>query len=74
MCRGAKIFFRQFVMVSKKGFRKKCALFVFVFFMLEKEKRKHEKWKKQISKKAQKNSVFGVVVKKNVFFCKIVIF
>ena len=43
MCRGAKIILWQFVRVSKKGFRKKCALFVFVFFVLEKSKKENTK-------------------------------
>ena len=70
MCRGAKINFWQFVKVSKHGFsKKKCGLFVFVFFYVGKSKKdkmkKMEKGKCQ--KKKQKNSVFWVVVKKNGF-------
>ena len=53
----------------KKGFsKKKCALFVFVFFMLEQVKGTiWKKWKRKNSKKAQKNSVFWVAVKKMFF-------
>ena len=44
VCRGPKIFFWQFVRLSKKGFfSKKNVHFLFLSFMLEKEKRKHEK-------------------------------
>ena len=75
VCRGAKIFFWQFVRVSKRFSKKKCALLVFVFFMLEKRKKENmKKMEKENFKKAQKNSVFWVVVKKKVFFCKVVIF
>ena len=70
MCRCAKIFFWQFVKVSKKGFSKKNVHFLFLSFLCwKKKKRKHEKnGKGKFQKKAQKNSVFWVVVKKNVLF------
>ena len=76
MCRGAKIFFWQFVKVSKKGFSKKNVHFLFLSFSFWKKKMtKHEKHGKgKIQKKTRKNSVFWVVVKKFLFVCKIVIF
>ena len=55
--------------------KKNCALSVFVFFMLEEAKEKT--WKNLENKnvkKAQKNSVFGVVVKKWSFFGKMSFF
>ena len=68
--------FWQFVRLSKKGFRKKkCALFVFCLFNVGERKRENMKQlETKNSKKAQKNSVFGVVVNKMVLFCKNVIF
>ena len=75
VCRGAKIIFWQFVRLSKKGFRKKMCTFCFcLFYVGERKEKTWKKWKTKISKKAQKNSVFGVVVNKMVFFCKNVIF
>ena len=71
MCRGAQIFFGSLLGCPKKGFqKKKGALFVFVFFMLEKVKRKiwKKKGKSKISKNAGKNSVFGWLWRKMVFF------
>ena len=71
VCRGAKIFFGNLSGCQKRVIEKKCALFVFVFFMLEKVKRKM--WKnreKKFQTKNQKNCVFWVVVKKMVFFVK----
>ena len=38
MCRGANIIFWQVVGLSKKGFQNKNVHFIFVFFVLEKEK------------------------------------
>ena len=40
VCTGAKNFWQFVKVVKKRVFEKKCALFVFVFFMLEKEKDK----------------------------------
>ena len=75
MCRGAKIIFWQFVKVSKKGFSKKNVHFLFLSFSCwTKKKTKREKHGKGKFQKAQKNSVFWVVVKKFLFVCKIVIF
>ena len=72
VCRGAKIIFLQFVRVSKKVFFffiKKCALFVFVFYVgkSKKDNMKHGTWKFQ-KKKNQKNSVFGWLWRKMFFF------
>ena len=75
MCRGAKIIFWQFVRVSKKGIRKKNVHFLFLSFLwLRKKKRKHEKMERKISEKAQKNSVFGCLWRKLVFFVKMSFF
>ena len=43
MCRGAKIFFGQFVRVSKKGFRKKMCTFCFSLFYVGKSKQENMK-------------------------------
>ena len=54
MCRGAKIFLAVCQGVKKGFSKKKCVLFVFVFFMLEKVKGKHEKMEKENFKKNKK--------------------
>ena len=47
--------------MSKKGVSKKCAFFVFVFLLLDEANEKDGKtWKRKISKKKQKSSVFWV--------------
>ena len=76
MCRGAKIIFGQFVRLSKKGFSKEMCTFCFCLFYVGERKRENMKnWKTKISKKAQKNRVFGVVVNKNgPFFVKMSFF
>ena len=69
VCRGAKIIFWQFVRGVKKGFSKKNVHFLFLSFCVGERKRENmKKWKKKISKKAQKNSVFWVFVKKTGLF------
>ena len=71
MCRGAKIFFWQFVRLSKKGNQKKMCTFCFRLFYVGKSKKENMKNKeKENFKKAQTNSVFGVVVKKNGLLCQ----
>ena len=73
MCRGAKIFFWQFVRVSKKGFSKKNVHFLFLsFFMLEKEKEKLMKKmeKENFKKKNRKIVFFGRLWRTLVFFVK----
>ena len=73
MCRGAKIFFWQFVRVSK-GFSNKNVHFLFLFFFYvgKSKKENMKKWEGKFQKNAKKNSVFWVVVKKNgSFFVKL---
>ena len=56
---------------QKRVFKKKCTLFVFVCFMLEKEKEKNEKHgKRKCKKKKQTNSVFWVLVNTEDVFCR----
>ena len=71
MCRGAKIILPQFVRVSKQGFRKQCALFVFDVGKRKRENMK--KWKRNF-KKSPENGAFGVGAKKKVFFVKMAFF
>ena len=61
VCRCAKIFFWQFVKVSKKGFSKKNVHFLFLSFLCwKKKKRKHEKnGKRKFQKKPRKIVFFG---------------
>ena len=53
VCRGAKIFFGQFVRVSKTGFPKKFAFFGFFLCWIN-QKRKDEKLEKETFKKPRK--------------------
>ena len=69
-----KYFFGSLSRCQKRVFEKMCT-FCFCLFYVGKRKRENmKKWKKKISKKTQKNSVFWVVVKKNVFFVKLSFF
>ena len=70
MCRGA--IFLQFVRVSKKGFRKNYAFFVFVLFLLEKEMTKAENMEKE--NKKRKIMFLGGCERKSAFCCKNSIF
>ena len=55
----------------KKGFSKKMCTFCFCLFYVGKVKRRiWKKWKRKISQKNKKNSVFWVIVKKHVSFVK----
>ena len=61
--------------VKKGGFTDKKCIWGFCLFMLEKAKKK--RWtilKRTISKNAQKNSVFGWLWRKKVFFLKMAFF
>ena len=49
-----------------------CTFCFCLFYVGKSKKENMKKWKRKISTKTQKNSVFWVVVKN--FFCKIVIF
>ena len=72
MCRGAKIFFGSLSGCQKWVFGKICALFVFVFFAGKSKNMR--KWKGKFQKRPRKIVFFWVVVKKNVFFCKMSFF
>ena len=55
----------------KRVVSKKCAFFAFVFLMLDKAKEKRwNKWKRTISRKAQKNSFGGWLWRRRSFFVK----
>ena len=72
VCRGAKICFWQFVMVSRKGFSKKNVHFLLLSFLCWKKKmRKYEKLgKENFRKNAQQNCVLGGCEQKRCFFAK----
>ena len=71
-CVGVRKYFVAVCQGVKKGCsKKKCALFVFVFFMLEKEKRETMKKLKMTSKKKNRKLVFwGWLWTKRCFFCR----
>ena len=74
VCRGAQIFFGQFVRVSKKGFRIKMCTFCFCLFYVGKVKGKYEKMEKEHFKKKTRKIVFLGGCEEKWSFCKIVIF
>ena len=60
---------------QKRVFEKKCALFVFVFFMLEKVKKENmKKVEKENFKKKPRKIVFLGGCEEKGYFCKNVIF
>ena len=69
MCRGAKYIFLQVVEVSKKGVSKKMH-FCFVFFMLDKAKRKDEKMAKGEFQKTENTCFLGGSEEKRSFLLK----
>ena len=75
VCRGAKYFFGSLSGCQRRGFRKKCDFFVFVFFMLDeaKEKRWKNMDKENFKKKPRKTMFFGWLWRKKVFFVKMAI-
>ena len=68
VCRGAKIFFGQSVSASKRGLSKKVCTFVFVFLCWRKKKRENMKSMETKFSKKKKNSVFGWLWTRKMFF------